>query len=453
MNLENPDTPSSSEPPPRPELPPEAPSTSAPEIPSTPATSGDADQMLNREQPLEPTPATPQDTGSAARPEHEVEKPEPQGEQSKQDLVEPTEQETKKLPNQEHPPPNDSQAEATQAPDDDATAQATASPPTADDHLTEKDSDNQASHKEAQPESIQAATKIEQPTADSTPRIDVEQLLEGEQSLNPEQSAVESTPRDQPTATATETAQLDDSSEPKAPQQPEEPDPHHLSGSIGDSFETSDHSGRPDGETSGDRPDQPHDTEQPESGGYADQPDANQSRDGGSGDPPNTEDRSGTSTGDDPFDNMTPAEQQRLLDAVIEDSNPRFRTTPQNAEAMLRGGPPGTTPHAVGPGGLGGDVQFVDSNGDVVMRREAKNMTGDSFNTFKSHLKDGLEQINNNGEVWFQVPPGTNADALVQRWQGQRTDAALARYDDARLIIRDQTGHEIGRYNLGERMP
>ncbi|WIX92507.1 hypothetical protein [Amycolatopsis sp. DG1A-15b] len=227
--------------------------------------------------------------------------------------------------------PNDLHVEATQKPDDDAIEQATASPLAADDHLTENDNDHQAPQKEAHAQTVQAATKIEQPTANPAPRTDVEQLLEGEQSLNPEQSAAEPTPRVQ--TPATETAQLDDLGEPKALQQTEEPDPHHLSGSIGDSFETIDHSGRRDSETSGLRQDQPHEFEQPESGVYADQPDANQSGDGDQGDPTNTGDDSGTSTGDDPFENLTPAEQQRLLDAVIEDSNPRFRTTPQNADA------------------------------------------------------------------------------------------------------------------------
>jgi hypothetical protein len=154
----------------------------------------------------------------------------------------------------------------------------------------------------------------------------------------------------------------------------------------------------------------------------------------------------------DPFDDLPPHEREALINNLIEDSNPNFPLTRENAEAILRGGPPGTKPHVAGPGGEGADVEFRDENGNVVLRRETKASDG-TYNSFNSELTHATRQIRHDGEVWFQVPPGTDAESWVRRWQGQRPDAGLDKYSDVVLVIRDGNGQELGRYNLGERLP
>ncbi|RZS29535.1 hypothetical protein EV193_12020 [Herbihabitans rhizosphaerae] len=172
---------------------------------------------------------------------------------------------------------------------------------------------------------------------------------------------------------------------------------------------------------------------------------------GGGGDKPPPKDRDGDGIPDeDPFDNLPPHERDALINQLIRDSNPDFPLTRANAEAMLRGGPPGTTPTVAGPGGEGGDIQFKNERGEVVERREAKATDG-TFNTFDTHLRKATGQIQNKGEVWFQVPDGATPDQWLARWQGRRTDEQLGKYADVDVVFRDASGREIGRYNLGQR--
>jgi hypothetical protein len=175
-------------------------------------------------------------------------------------------------------------------------------------------------------------------------------------------------------------------------------------------------------------------------------------RKGGDKPPKDPNDPPGTTSGGDPFDDLPKAEQERLINELIEDSNKKFPLTRENAEEILRNGPPGTTPEVAGPGTEGADVVFRDKDGNIVASREAKN-TDSTYNTFNGELKDATKQIKNNGEVWFQVPPDTDADSWIRRWQGSRNDEQLAKYGDVVVVIRDSNGWEIGRYNLGERLP
>ncbi len=175
-------------------------------------------------------------------------------------------------------------------------------------------------------------------------------------------------------------------------------------------------------------------------------------RRGGDKPPKDPNDPPGTTSGGDPFDDLSPAERERLINELIEDSNKDFPLTRANAEAILRGGPPGTTPEVAGPGTEGADVVFRDKDGNIVAAREAKNTDG-TYNTFNGELKQATKQIGNNGEVWFQVPPDTDADSWIRRWQGQRTDEQLAKYGDVVVVVRDSSGLEIGRYDLGQRLP
>jgi hypothetical protein len=175
-------------------------------------------------------------------------------------------------------------------------------------------------------------------------------------------------------------------------------------------------------------------------------------RRGGDKPPKDPNDPPNTTGGGDPFDDLPPAERERLINELIEDSNKNFPLTRANAEEILRGGPPGTKPEVAGPGTEGPDVVFRDKDGNIVASREAKNTDG-TYNTFNGELKDATKQIKNNGEVWFQVPPDTDADSWIRRWQGQRNDEQLAKYGDVVVVVRDSAGLEIGRYDLGRRLP
>ncbi|MEU5695063.1 hypothetical protein [Actinosynnema sp. NPDC020468] len=154
----------------------------------------------------------------------------------------------------------------------------------------------------------------------------------------------------------------------------------------------------------------------------------------------------------DPFDSLPEVERERLVGELLGDSNPNFPLTRQNAEAMLRGGPPGTRPEVAGPGGEGADVVFRDADGEIVGRREAKASDG-TYASFNSELTHATKQVRRNGEVWFQVPAGTDAETWVRRWQGQRPGAGLDKYTDVTLVVRDVNGREVGRYTLGNRLP
>ncbi|PRX92484.1 hypothetical protein [Allonocardiopsis opalescens] len=152
----------------------------------------------------------------------------------------------------------------------------------------------------------------------------------------------------------------------------------------------------------------------------------------------------------DPFDLLPEAERAELVERLIADSNPRFPLAPVNAEAALRGGPPGTKPVVAGEGVKGADIEFV-SDTEVRLKRENKSIGG-GFNSFNRHLDHAIqEQLDGSGEIWIQVRPGTDVDRWIRRWQGVRTDGRLADYDGVAVVFRDSEGTSLGRYALSER--
>ncbi len=157
--------------------------------------------------------------------------------------------------------------------------------------------------------------------------------------------------------------------------------------------------------------------------------------------------------GPDPFDLLGHDEQQTLVERAVADSNPKFPLNPVNAEAMLRHGPPGTTPSVGGPGAAGSDVRFVDHTGETVLLRENKSVGG-GFNAFNSALRTAAQkQLGLHGEVWVQVRPGVEVEDWIRRWQGARSAERLAAYRDVSVVFRDSDGAPLGTYTLGDRLP
>lgn len=153
----------------------------------------------------------------------------------------------------------------------------------------------------------------------------------------------------------------------------------------------------------------------------------------------------------DPFDQLDSATQRRLIENVMSDSNPVFPMTRENAEAVLRGGPSGTTPRVAGEGVAGGDVQFVDAGGNTVFVRENKSIGG-GYNSFNKEIRHAASnQLNGSGEVWVQVRPGTDVDSWIRKFQGSRPAERLVNYAGVDVIFRDPSGNVLGRYNLGTR--
>jgi hypothetical protein len=123
-----------------------------------------------------------------------------------------------------------------------------------------------------------------------------------------------------------------------------------------------------------------------------------------------------------------------------------------NAQEALKNGPPGTKPVVVGEGKQGADVLFKDNNGDVVLRREVKTNDG-GRSPFDNAVSDGASQVRGNGEIYMQVHGNVDVERWVKGFQGARSDDQLKKYENVRLVVRDNDGNPRGEYNLGERLP
>lgn len=119
--------------------------------------------------------------------------------------------------------------------------------------------------------------------------------------------------------------------------------------------------------------------------------------------------------------------------------------TRTNAERAVRG-PDGSIPvlsgaQRVSPTGdvpKAADIEFrqLTPDGNVVLRREVKVWTG-TQGRFDAALSDAADQLiagGGGGEIFVQVPTGTNARSVVQRFKG------------AGGLSRDQQGVRLGRY-------
>ncbi len=127
------------------------------------------------------------------------------------------------------------------------------------------------------------------------------------------------------------------------------------------------------------------------------------------------------------------------IDKLIQDSNPNFRLSDTNAVHALVG-PPGTTPRIMGRGAQGADIQFVDQNGNVVLRREWKCITG-GYNSFNADIRMAAKkQALYHGEVWIQVPEGTPASDWIKSFRRTRPADQLSKYAGIFMMIVDPSG-------------
>lgn len=155
---------------------------------------------------------------------------------------------------------------------------------------------------------------------------------------------------------------------------------------------------------------------------------------------------------DDPYERLAIANKQELIDRLMEEHPQLSRA---NAVAALRGGPEDMTVNAVGAGAAGPDIVFTDENGNVVEGRQVKATAG-TYGTFNHALRDTVGQLDRTGQVWIQVPEGSEVandpGRAVARYQGQPHVANnLEPYRGTQVIIVSESGTELGRYNLGER--
>jgi uncharacterized protein YukE len=148
----------------------------------------------------------------------------------------------------------------------------------------------------------------------------------------------------------------------------------------------------------------------------------------------------------DPFDRLPPEQQNQLVQEVINESAGKM--TRESAARALQGGPPGSTLYLPPKGTAGPDIRFFHDQ-QPVLDREVKALNG-TYNSFNNNMKKATGQIENNGEVFMQVPEGTSPDELnswVARWRGT-PNRNMADYVGVNLIFCDTSGKIVGSGNL-----
>jgi RHS repeat-associated protein len=136
-----------------------------------------------------------------------------------------------------------------------------------------------------------------------------------------------------------------------------------------------------------------------------------------------------------------------------------------NSYKTTEGGPPGSKPVEVykdkGADGINqkmtNDINFVDGAGNVVLRREVKVSSG--RNSFMGQLEYGGQQVKFDGEVFMQVPKGTNA-ATAREWlRGFQNLPAkpgrppLSSYKNVKVRVVTSDGVDLGTYNVTQPPP
>jgi hypothetical protein len=124
--------------------------------------------------------------------------------------------------------------------------------------------------------------------------------------------------------------------------------------------------------------------------------------------------------------------------------------TRRNAELALYG-PPGSRPVLAGKNNPPPDVSFRDQAGNEVYRREVKTYDGNST-TFSKNVSDWADKLKYRGELFIQVPAGTDPRPLMDGfWNARRDDRLLTKYADLYAVFHDPDGQVIGIWMFGAR--
>jgi hypothetical protein len=123
---------------------------------------------------------------------------------------------------------------------------------------------------------------------------------------------------------------------------------------------------------------------------------------------------------------------------LIDDHTNLDNTNAIQALIPPRDAPPGTTPRVIGDGQDGADIEFVDKNGKVVLRREIEAVRG-NVNTFMNRVKEGAFRVRYDGNVHVQVPEGTDAGAWLEKLRYYNA-ADLDKYQKVMIIVANPTG-------------
>jgi len=130
------------------------------------------------------------------------------------------------------------------------------------------------------------------------------------------------------------------------------------------------------------------------------------------------------------------ATTEQNIKTLVEDSNPNFRLSRANAETALRG-PEGAVVKVAGPGGEGADIEFRQHTpeGNIVDRREVKCIQGAAQGSFNTEVSTASRQLQGRGNVFVQVPEGSDGLSMVKRFRGARTVEQLGGYRSVTITI------------------
>lgn len=150
--------------------------------------------------------------------------------------------------------------------------------------------------------------------------------------------------------------------------------------------------------------------------------------------------------------NVDPSTARKLVTSLVREHSQHkgFPLSAANAEEALYG-PPGSTPKVAGANNPPPDVSFRAADGSEVYRREVKTFSG-SATTFAKQFEDYGKKLNYRGELYVQVPAGTDVQALMKAlWEKNRDDARLARFADVYIAFHDESGRRLGLWMMGAR--
>ena len=150
---------------------------------------------------------------------------------------------------------------------------------------------------------------------------------------------------------------------------------------------------------------------------------------------------------------LPPYVDQTVWENMIKDTNKDFPLSPDNAALALSDAPAGTeSVDIAGTGTKDRDIIFKDKYGNIVGRRELKCIQGEgelprpfASGTFGDQVSKGAKQVGYNGNVFVQVPDGTDYQYYLQNFVASRGNnpAKLAKYQNVTITLVDQSGNVL----------